>query len=729
MFRTKLLLTVILVFSLLHGKAQLPVCSANHIIYTMTQDGIYNIDLSLPVPTQVLNTISLPAGASGLAVSTNLNAASPALTFYTVVNGMYQYYDGSSWINTNDSAGSGVNIGGGGGYIYNYDATGNVTRYDGTGDAISVATLPGFGSVADLAVDCSGNFYHLHNDIPQKLTKYSPSGVVLKVYAVTGAPVFSGGGGLVVFGNDVYYDDLSSSIVSPPLLHGTINGDTINFVPTGFSISLAFDLASCPGNLVSAAPLNVSICSNQLPFSWNGQNYNSPGTYTATFTSTSGCDSIATLNLAVNNVITSVVNTTICSSQLPYNWNGQNYNAPGTYTSTFTSISGCDSIVTLNLAVNNVITTIVNTTICSSQLPYNWSGQNYNSPGTYTATFTSASGCDSIVILNLEVSQSPELPSVSSPVNLCQFQTAQPLSVTATGDLIWYTSASGGIGSSTAPVPSTTTIGITNFYVSQSIGGCESPRATITVNIFEAISLGPDKTITICNGESTNLTRIYNTAGSTANWFLNQVPVTDPTTVSITGRYQLIATNSSGCADTAFVNLVVQPAVIAFAGKDDSTESFVPYHLSGSGGLQYEWSPGPPLLNNANIPNPVAILTTTTTFYLTVKDAIGCKGYDTVTIKIFKGTDNIYVPSAFTPNGDGLNDIFRPLGTAIERLDYFRIYNRYGELIFETNNLSKGWDGTYKGKDQKTDNYIWTLKAVDRKKITREMKGNVILIR
>jgi len=672
----KLLLTIILFFSLLHGKAQLPVCSENHIIYTMTQDGIYNIDLSQPVPTPVLNTIPLPAGAGGLAVSPNLNAASPALTFYTVVNEMYQYYDGNSWINTNDSAGSGVNIGGGGGYIYNYDVSGNVTRYDGTGDAISVATLAGFGSVADLAVDCSGNFYHLHNSIPQTLTKYSPSGVVLNVYAATGAPVFSGGGGLVVFGNDVYYDDLSSSLTFPPLLHGTINGDTINFAPSGFSIELARDMASCPGNLVSAAPLNVSICSNELPFNWNGQNYSAPGTYTSIFTSTGGCDSIVTLNLAVKPTITNTVNATICSSQLPYNWNSQNYNTQGTYTTTLTASNGCDSIVTLNLTIN----------------------------------------------------QLPPVPLVTSLVNYCQFQTAQPLSSTATGNLIWYTSASGGIGSSTTPLPSTTNAGVTNFYVSQSIAGCESPRATITVNVIESPALGPDKTITICHGESTNLTGLYNTAGSTTNWFLNQVPVTDPVLVSMAGRYQLIATKSFGCADTAFVNLVIQPAIIAFAGNDDSTESFVPYQLSGSGGLQYEWSPGPPLLNNANIPNPVAILSANTTFSLIVKDAIGCKGYDTVNIKVFKGS-NIYVPSAFTPNGDGLNDILRPLGKAIDRLDYFRIYNRYGELIFETNNLSKGWDGTYKGKDQNTDNYVWVLKALDRKGIIRTMKGNVILIR
>ena len=144
--------------------------------------------------------------------------------------------------------------------------------------------------------------------------------------------------------------------------------------------------------------------------------------------------------------------------------------------------------------------------------------------------------------------------------------------------------------------------------------------------------------------------------------------------------------------------------------------------------MHYEWSPGPPLLNNANIADPVAMLTASTTFSLIVEDALGCKGYDTVTIKIFKPTD-IYVPSAFTPNGDGLNDILRPLGTVIERLDYFRIYNRYGQLIFETSNLSKGWDGTYKGERQTTGNYIWILKARDRKRAIITMKGNVILIR
>src|SRR4030095_4103569 len=133
---SKSLLTVILFFSFFYLEAQLPVCSSNHIVYTLTADGIYNIDLSQADPVPVLNTILMPAGAFALAVSPNLNGASPALTFYTIVNGMYHYYNGSTWVNTNHKAGQGVNIGGGGGYIYNYDASGDVTRDDGTGDGI-----------------------------------------------------------------------------------------------------------------------------------------------------------------------------------------------------------------------------------------------------------------------------------------------------------------------------------------------------------------------------------------------------------------------------------------------------------------------------------------------------------------------------------------------------------------------------------------------------------------
>src|SRR6202007_398433 len=154
-------------------------------------------------------------------------------------------------------------------------------------------------------------------------------------------------------------------------------------------------------NNVVTSTTDITICQSQLPYSWNGQSYNAPGTYSVTLVSAAGCDSIATLNLTVNNVVTSTTNTAICQAQLPYSWNGQSYNAAGTYSVTLVSTAGCDSIATLNLTVNNVVTSTTNTAICQSQLPYSWNGQSYNAAGTYSVTLVSTAGCDSIATLNL----------------------------------------------------------------------------------------------------------------------------------------------------------------------------------------------------------------------------------------------------------------------------------------------------------------------------------------
>src|SRR5207248_71030 len=131
-----------------------------------------------------------------------------------------------------------------------------------------------------------------------------------------------------------------------------------------------------------------------------------------TLTSASECDSVATLNLSVNPNVTSITNTAVCPAQLPYSWNGQSYNAAGSYNVTLTSTAGCDSVATLNLSVNPNVTSITNTAVCLSQLPYSWNGQSYTTPRSYDLTLTSASECDSVATLNLSVN-----PNVTSITN------------------------------------------------------------------------------------------------------------------------------------------------------------------------------------------------------------------------------------------------------------------------------------------------------------------------
>ncbi|WP_216823399.1 hypothetical protein, partial [Niastella vici] len=147
----------------------------------------------------------------------------------------------------------------------------------------------------------------------------------------------------------------------------------------------------------------ATVCSNKLPYLWNGNSYNAAGTYKDTLISASGCDSIVTLTLNVNPTKTGAQTITICNNQLPYTWNGNTYNAAGTYKDTLTSAAGCDSIVTLTLNVNPVVTGSQTATVCANQLPYTWNGNTYNAAGTYKDTLISASGCDSIVTLTLNV--------------------------------------------------------------------------------------------------------------------------------------------------------------------------------------------------------------------------------------------------------------------------------------------------------------------------------------
>jgi hypothetical protein len=110
------------------------------------------------------------------------------------------------------------------------------------------------------------------------------------------------------------------------------------------------------------------------------------GDYTATLTSIAGCDSIATLHLVVNSVVTGEETITICEGALPYSWNNQSITIAGDYTATLISVAGLDSLATLHLVVNSVVTGEETITICEGALPYSWNNQSITIAGDYTAT-------------------------------------------------------------------------------------------------------------------------------------------------------------------------------------------------------------------------------------------------------------------------------------------------------------------------------------------------------
>src|SRR5213079_2629425 len=131
-------------------------------------------------------------------------------------------------------------------------------------------------------------------------------------------------------------------------------------------------------NALIATTTNATVCVNQLPYIWNGNPYNSSGTYVDTLHSATACDTIATLNLQISALITTTTNASVCANQLPYIWNGNAYNNAGTYVDTLHSATACDTVATLNLVVNALITTTANATVCANQLPYIWNGNAFS---------------------------------------------------------------------------------------------------------------------------------------------------------------------------------------------------------------------------------------------------------------------------------------------------------------------------------------------------------------
>ena len=178
---------------------------------------------------------------------------------------------------------------------------------------------------------------------------------------------------------------------------------------------------------------------------------------------------------------------------------------------------------------------------------------------------------------------------------------------------------------------------------------------------------------------------------------------------------------------TPLINVKTFPSDTIGYSEDQIQLSAV---LNDSTITSYRWRPSRGL-DNIRVANPVvtlgAIGEVTNYTVETVTDN-GCLGEGYVTVKVYKGQD-IYVATAFTPNGDGRNDKFIPIPVGIKSLNYFRVFNRWGQLLFQTKQLHDGWDGKFNGAEQASGVYVWMIEAVTDKDKVITKKGTVTLIR
>jgi len=145
-------------------------------------------------------------------------------------------------------------------------------------------------------------------------------------------------------------------------------------------------------------------------------------------------------------------------------------------------------------------------------------------------------------------------------------------------------------------------------------------------------------------------------------------------------------------------------------------------------GVSYQWKP-PAGLSNATVPSPTGILSKDTTYTVAITSPAGCITTDTVLVKVAT-LGEVYVPQGFTPNGDGRNDRLYPNLVAIQKLNYFKVFNRWGNIVFETNDATpqNGWNGKYSGVLQPAGAYSWIAEGVDATGVVIRRSGTVLLI-
>lgn len=348
----------------------------------------------------------------------------------------------------------------------------------------------------------------------------------------------------------------------------------------------------------------------------------------------------------------------------------------------------------------------------------------------YTVTFTDATGCTNNKRIAIDVRDKLVVTTIADST-VC---TGDEVHLRAFPDgnypLTWFNTATntevgtGVILSIVPPPPSIT------YTVRGDLGDC-SGQDNVQLRIVDPPVAYAGEDTTICYGEQVQL---HATGGSSYQWTptanvstpRNATTFARPTD---TTQYVVTVTDVLGCpkavTDTVLVNVV--PPVPAFAGNDTIAILNQPFQLNASGGTSYIWTPVTGL-DNPNIYNPITTINRDITYTVTVYTAEGCSGKDDIRVRFIVGPD-IYIPTGFSPNGDGQNDIFRPLPVGIVQMDFFRVYDRWGKLMYSTTEYMQGWNGYFNGSPAAVGSYVWVVQGKNVNNETVLRKGTVTLVR
>ncbi len=461
-----------------------------------------------------------------------------------------------------------------------------------------------------------------------------------------------------------------------------------------------------------------------------------------------------------------IINVSSAGGVTPYqysidggiNWQASNiFNvAAGNYTVTIRDGNNCTitrpvtvtqpAVLTANSVNSNATCDggsdgIINVTANGGNTSYQYSidGVNFQAsnifnvaPGNYTVTVKDNLGCTATFNTTVGLT-SNLLVTAQTDRTICEGSSVQ-LQLNSNATVYAWAPATGLSSTSIAnPVASPTVT--TQYIVTATLARC-SANDTVIVNVNAAPIPDAGADGFICYGQTYQLQASGGTQYSwTPSTYLSNASVPNPVvSPSRTITYTLSVNDANGCPSlvTDIVTVDVTPPIKV---------STFPYDTIGYPGDQfqllatstaniYTWTPAIGL-TDPTIPDPVVTVGAIgidVLYQVIASTAAGCKGEGYVRVKVYKGPD-IYVATGFTPNNDGMNDKFIPFPVGIKKLNYFKVFNRWGQMVYSTTVLNEGWDGRFGGKEQASGVYVWMLQGItkDDKIITKQ--GTVVLIR
>lgn len=352
---------------------------------------------------------------------------------------------------------------------------------------------------------------------------------------------------------------------------------------------------------------------------------------------------------------------------------------------------------------------------------------------TYTITVKDNLGCTASSVITVGLTNDLTFtPQVDATI--CEGASTQ-LGLTSNAIQYSWTPAT-GLSSTTISNPVANPTVTTTYTVTATLGVCTATDDVIVnVNAAPVPNAGPDGDI--CYGQSYTL---QGSGGTQYIWtpstYLNNPNIFNPVSTPVkTITYTLSEVRDAiGCkslvTDDVTVN-VTPPIKVTTFPFDTVAYAGDQFQLNATSiANMYTWSPSTGL-SNPNISNPfvtIGPVGSDVVYRVIASTAAGCRGEGYIRIKVYTGPD-IYMPTGFTPNADGKNDKLTPFPVGIAAIKYFRVFNRWGQLIFSTNKLHDGWDGKLGGVDQPLGVYVWVVEGITKNNQVITKKGTVTLIR